>query len=95
MGCFIYKTVFDAWNGYHNIDLDERDRHLTTFITPRGRYRYLVAPQGTISAKIRLSKLHYITWTMAEHFSIGLGQDLKESLALASATISLTTVMLD
>ena len=31
-----YKTVFDAWNGYHSIPLDERDRHLTTFITPWG-----------------------------------------------------------
>lgn len=44
------KTVFDAWNGYHSIALDERDRHLTTFITPWGRYRYRVAPQGYISS---------------------------------------------
>ena len=44
------KTVFDAWNGYHSIALDEADRHLTTFITPWGRYRYLVAPQGYISS---------------------------------------------
>ena len=28
------KTVFDAWNGYHSIALNEQDRHLTTFITP-------------------------------------------------------------
>ena len=45
-----HKTVFDAWNGYHSIALDEQDRHLTTFITPWGRYRYLVAPQGYISS---------------------------------------------
>ncbi|RUS76710.1 hypothetical protein EGW08_015537 [Elysia chlorotica] len=44
------KTTFDAWNGYHSIALDEQDRHLTTFITPWGRYRYLVAPQGYISS---------------------------------------------
>lgn len=44
------KTVFDAWNGYHSIPLDERDRHLTTFITPWGRYRYLAAPQGYIAS---------------------------------------------
>ena len=44
------KTVFDAWNGYHSIALDERDRHLTTFITPWGRYRYCVAPQGYIAS---------------------------------------------
>ncbi|KAL8569022.1 hypothetical protein ACOMHN_048270 [Nucella lapillus] len=44
------KTVFDAWNGYHSIALDERDRHLTIFITPWGRYRYRVAPQGYIAS---------------------------------------------
>ena len=45
-----FKTVFDAWNGYHSIPLDQRDRDLTTFITPWGRYRYLVAPQGYIAS---------------------------------------------
>ncbi|VDI76071.1 Hypothetical predicted protein [Mytilus galloprovincialis] len=41
------KTVFDAWNGYHSVPIPEEDRHLTTFITPWGRYRYKTAPQGT------------------------------------------------
>ena len=45
------KTVFDAWNGYHSVPLDEQDRHLTTFITPWGRYRYYFAPQGYISSR--------------------------------------------
>ena len=45
-----YKTVCDAWNGYHSISLDESDRHLTTFITPWGRYHYCVAPQGYIAS---------------------------------------------
>ena len=40
------KTVFDAWNGYHSVPLHEDDRHMTTFITPWGKYRYRVAPQG-------------------------------------------------
>ena len=44
------KTVFDAWNGYHSIRLHEDDYHLTTFITPWGRYRYKVAPQGYIAS---------------------------------------------
>ncbi|XP_012943385.2 uncharacterized protein LOC106013107 [Aplysia californica] len=44
------KSVFDAWNGYHSIALAEEDRHLTTFITPWVRYRYLVAPQGYMSS---------------------------------------------
>ena len=45
-----YKTSSDAWNGYHSTELEEEDRHLTTFITPRGRYRYRVAPQGYIAS---------------------------------------------
>ena len=44
------KTVLDAWNGYHSVPLHEDDRHLTTFITPWGRYRYRVAPQGYIAS---------------------------------------------
>ena len=40
------KSIFDAWNGYHSVPLHKDDRHYTTFITPWGRYRYCVAPQG-------------------------------------------------
>ena len=35
-----YKSVVDAWNGYHTVELDEESRNLTTFITPYGRYRF-------------------------------------------------------
>lgn len=44
------KTVCDAWNGYHSIPIRREDRHLTTFITPWGRYRYCTAPQGYIAS---------------------------------------------
>ena len=44
------KSVTDAWNGYHSVPLCEKDRHITTFITPWGRYRYKVAPQGFLSS---------------------------------------------
>ena len=44
------KTVFDAWNGYHSVPLHPDDKHFTTFLTPWGRYRYLVAPRGYISS---------------------------------------------
>lgn len=44
------KTIFDAWNGYHSVALAESDRHFTTFITPWGRYRYRLAPQGYIAS---------------------------------------------
>ena len=45
-----YKTTLDAWNGYHSIPLHPDDRHYTTFITPWGRYRYCVAPQGYMAS---------------------------------------------
>ena len=45
-----WKTVTDAWNGYHSVPLRSTDRHLTTFITPFGRYRYNRAPQGFVSS---------------------------------------------
>ena len=41
-----WKTVTDAWNGYHSVPLCKSDRHLTTFIMPFGRWRYTRAPQG-------------------------------------------------
>ena len=28
-----WKTVTDAWNGYHSVPLRDSDRHLTIFIT--------------------------------------------------------------
>ena len=52
--CYIpagtWRTETDAWNGYHSVPLAEEDRHLTTFITEYGRYRYKVAPQGYLAS---------------------------------------------
>ena len=45
-----YKTVLDAWNGYHSCLLAEESRPLTTFITPFGRYRYRKLPQGFLAS---------------------------------------------
>ena len=45
-----YKSVTDAWNEYHSVLLHPDDRHLTTFITPWGRFRYRVAPQGATAS---------------------------------------------
>ena len=45
-----WKSVTDAWNGYHSVPLRKSDRHLTTFITPFGRWRYTRAPQGFLSS---------------------------------------------
>ena len=45
-----WKSVTDAWNGFHSVPLRKSDRHLTTFITPFGRYLYNRAPQGFLSS---------------------------------------------
>ena len=45
-----WKTTLNAWNGYHSIPLAPEDRHITTFLTPWGRYRYRVLPQGFLAA---------------------------------------------
>lgn len=44
------KSTLDCWNGYHSVPLHPADRHLTTFITPWGRFRYRTSPQGLVSA---------------------------------------------
>ena len=44
------KTVLDAWHGYHSVPIHPDDRHITTFITENGRYRYVTAPQGLLCA---------------------------------------------
>ena len=40
------KTITDAWNGYHSVPIRKEGRHLTTFITPWGQYRYKTCPHG-------------------------------------------------
>ena len=45
-----WKSVLDAVDGYHSVELDEESSKLTTFVTPWGRYRYLRFPQGHKSA---------------------------------------------
>ena len=41
-----YKTVIDAWNGYHSLSLHKDAKNAITFITEWGRYRYCRAPMG-------------------------------------------------
>ncbi len=42
----MYKTVLDAKDGYHSIELDESSRDLTTFIIEWGKYQYRHDPQS-------------------------------------------------
>ena len=44
------KTVLDAVDGYHAIQLDEESQPLTTFITEWGRYYYRRIPQGFLAS---------------------------------------------
>ena len=41
-----FKTVTDAWQGFHMVELDPESRKYTTFITEQGMYRYLRMPMG-------------------------------------------------
>ena len=50
------KSVFDAWNGCHSVTIREEDRHLTTFTTPWGLFRYKRAPPGFVSNGERYSR---------------------------------------
>ena len=45
-----FFTTLDAKTGYWQIPIAEEDQHLTTFITPWGRYKFLRAPMGLISS---------------------------------------------
>ena len=44
------RTVLDATDGYHSIELAEEDRMWTMFITREGRYIYNRLPQGLLVA---------------------------------------------
>lgn len=41
-----YFTTADALHGYWQMELAEEDQHLTTFITPYGRYKHRRGPMG-------------------------------------------------
>lgn len=43
-------TTFDLKSGYHQIPLDERDKHLTSFVTPSGQWEFNVLPFGLATA---------------------------------------------
>ena len=63
------RTTMDAWNGYHSVPLKEEDRHVTTFLTPWGRYRYNTAPQGFIAAgDVYCQRYDFITRDFGEDF---------------------------
>ena len=44
-----FGTCIDTRDGHHGIPMEEVDRHITTFITPFGKVRYKVMPQGFLA----------------------------------------------
>ena len=44
------KSVLDVWNSFHSVPIVKEDRDKTTFITPFGRFRYRVPPQGYLAS---------------------------------------------
>ena len=53
------KTILDAWNGFHSVAIREQDCHLTTFITPGGRFCYKTAPQGYLASGDAYTHCYY------------------------------------
>ena len=47
----VFKTVTDAWNGFHAIEINPEDRDKTTFLTEQGRFRYRRAPMGFLASQ--------------------------------------------
>jgi hypothetical protein len=45
-----FFSTFDAANGYYQIPLSPASQHLTVFMTPWGRYKYLRAAMGPCSS---------------------------------------------
>ncbi|KAK7067127.1 hypothetical protein SK128_009204 [Halocaridina rubra] len=41
-----FFTIADALHGYWQMELTEEDRHLTTFITPKDRFKHCRGPMG-------------------------------------------------
>ena len=53
-----YFTAVDAKHGYWQIPLEEKSQHLTTFLTPWGRYKFLRAPMGLSSTGDEYCRRH-------------------------------------
>lgn len=53
-----WKTVTDAWNGYHLVPLHPDSRKYTTFISMEGKFRYARCPQGASFAGDAYNRRH-------------------------------------
>lgn len=53
-----WKTVTDAWNGYHLVPLHPDSRKYTNLITMEGKFRYTRCPQGACFAGDAYNRRH-------------------------------------
>ena len=45
-----YKTILDAYEGYHSVPVSPEQTHYLQFLSPWGRYQYRTSPQGFLAA---------------------------------------------
>ena len=53
-----WKTVTDAWNGYHLVPLHPASKKYTTFISMEGKFQYTRCPQGASFAGDAYNRRH-------------------------------------
>ena len=52
-----YFTSLDLKSAFHQVRMDEKSKHLTTFVTHIGSYSFLRMPYGVINATTTFQKL--------------------------------------
>ena len=68
--CRLLSTM-DAWNGFHSVPVHPDDYHYFTLLTPWGRYRYRMAPQGWLaSGDVYTHRYDRITSDIERHIKV-------------------------
>lgn len=57
-----YFSTLDGFNGYYAIRMEEESAPRTAFITPWGKFRYVVMPQGLVNAPFTFAKLNSLVF---------------------------------
>ena len=57
LGGSAWFSTFDFRSGYHQLALDPKDAHMTTFITRQGSFKFKVLPFGLCNASSTFQRL--------------------------------------